>query len=173
MMAEEKFISNYVVSLCFLEIRISRRKVNCKCLMFVNESLRNIKSFCCCFFSIRERFNTISTSPPPIDDIPELPDFEDIIDETAPLDAKETKAIAANRVETYNELNTELLKYSEIASSENIDLSILMRCLLDESILSDFDVPLTQEQLFNEVASIMREQQAKTDKEERVELDDK
>lgn len=124
-------------------------------------------------FSIRERFNTVSSSPPPVDDIPELPDFEDIIDEIAPIDAQETKAVAANRVETYKELNTELLKYSEIASSENIDLSILMRCLLDESILVDFDVPMTKEQLFNEVASIMREQQAKTEKEEAVEAADK
>lgn len=48
-----------------------------------------------------------------------------------------------------------------------------MRCLLDESILVDFDVPLTKEQLFNEVASIMREQQAQTEKEETVETDDK
>lgn len=61
------------------------------------------------------------------------------------------------------------MKYSEIAKSENIDLSKLMKCLLDESVLVDFDVPLTKEQLFNEVATIMRERQAKSDKNETLE----
>lgn len=92
--------------------------------------------------------------------------MDDVIDEAA---LTESKAVAANRVETYKELNSELLKYSEIASSENIDLSKLMKCLLDENVLTDFDVPLTKEQLFNEVASIIRERQAKSDKEETFE----
>lgn len=157
---------------CFEGTRISRRKVNCECFMLLNKLLFNNKKNFVLLFPISERFNTISSSPPPVDDIPEIPDFEDIIDEIAPIDAQETKAVAANRVETYKELNSELLKYSEIASSENIDLSKLMRCLLDESILVDFDVPLTKEQLFNEVASIMREQQAKTEREETVETVD-
>lgn len=103
----------------------------------------------------RERFNAVLGTSPPSDDIPELPDFEDIIDESALNDAKEAQAIAMNRVETYKELNSELLKYSEFASSENIDLSKLMQCLQDESVLADHDVPLTKEQLFSEVASFI------------------
>lgn len=102
----------------------------------------------------RERFNAVLESPPS-DDIPELPDLEDMIDESALNDAKEAQAIAANRVETYKELNSELLKYSEFASSENIDLSKLMQCLQDENVLADHDVPLTKEQLFSEVASFI------------------
>lgn len=97
---------------------------------------------------------------PPSDDIPELPDLDDIIDESALDDAKQAQAIAANRVETYKELNSELLKYSEFASSENIDLSILMQCLQDEIVLADHDVPLTKEQLFSEVASIINARKA-------------
>lgn len=92
-----------------------------------------------------------------------MPDLDDVIDEAALIEAKDAQAVAVNRVETYKELNSELLKYSEIASSENIDLSKLMKCLLDENILADFDVQLSKEQLFNEVASIIRERQAKTD----------
>lgn len=92
---------------------------------------------------------------PPSDDIPELPDLDDFIDESAINEAKEAQAIAANRVETYKELNSELLKYSEFASSENIDLSKLMQCLQDEAVLADHDVPLTKEQLFSEVASFI------------------
>lgn len=96
----------------------------------------------------------MATSPPS-DDIPELPDLDDIIDESAINDAKEAQAVAANRVETYKELNSELLKYSEFASSESIDLSKLMQCLQDELVLADHDVPLTKEQLFSEVASFI------------------
>lgn len=70
--------------------------------------------------------------------------------------AIETQAIAANRVETYKELNLELLKYSEFASSENIDLAKLMACLQDESVLVDPDEPLTKEQLFVEVGSFIQ-----------------
>lgn len=84
------------------------------------------------------------------------------MDEAAINDAKEVEAIAANRVETYKELNVELLKYSEFASSENIDLSKLMHCLQDENVLSDHDVPLTKEQLFSEVASFIHSRKPKS-----------
>lgn len=99
----------------------------------------------------------MATSPRS-DDIPELPDLEDILDETALDEAIDAQAIVANRVETYKELNSELLKYSEFSSSENIDLSKLMQCLQDESILTDHDVVLTKEQLFSEVASLIYSQ---------------
>lgn len=75
------------------------------------------------------------------------------MDEAALNDTQPAQAIAVDRVETYKELNSELLKYSAFASSENIDLSRLMKCLQDESVLSEHDVPLTTEQLFNEIAS--------------------
>lgn len=111
-------------------------------------------------FYFRERFNAVLATSPPSDDIPELPDLDDFIDESALDDAKEAQAIAANRVETYKELNSELLKYSEFSSSENIDLSLLMQCLQDELVLADHDVPLTKEQLFSEVASFINSRKA-------------
>lgn len=111
-------------------------------------------------FYFRERFNAVLATSPPSDDIPELPDLDDFIDESALDDAKEAQAIAANRVETYKELNSELLKYSEFTSSENIDLSLLMQCLQDELVLADHDVPLTKEQLFSEVASFINSRKA-------------
>lgn len=90
--------------------------------------------------------------------------MDDFFDETALNNPIETQAIAANRVETYKELNLELLKYSEFASSENIDLSKLMQCLLDESVLVDLDEPLTKEQLFSAVGSFIKSR--KSDEEE-------
>lgn len=137
------------------ETETNPHKVKCKLLN------RNIRSRFDRLYSIffvafcRERFNTVLSTSPRSDDIPELPDLEDIIDETALDEANDAQAVVANRVETYKELNSELLKYSEFSSSENIDLSKLMQCLQDESILTDHDVPLSKEQLFSEVASLI------------------
>lgn len=105
---------------------------------------------------------------PPSDDIPVLPDLDDFIDEAALNDTHQAQAIAVNRVETYKELNSELLKYSAFASTENIDLSKLMKCLQDESVLSDHDVPLTTEQLFNEIAVFIHSNQKTTEEPNQV-----
>lgn len=116
------------------------------------------------YFSCRERFNAVVTQST-ADDIPELPDLDDLLDDTAMDKPIETQAVAANRVETYKELNLELLKYSEFASSENIDLSKLMQCLLDERVLGDLDEPLTKEQLFVEVGSFIKSRKADEEEE--------
>lgn len=73
------------------------------------------------------------------------------------------QAIAVNRVAAYKELNHELLKYSAFASSENIELSKLMNCLQNESVLIDKDVPLSCEQLFQEIATYVHSCQAKSE----------
>ena len=112
----------------------------------------------------RERFNAVVTHTA-ADDIPELPDLDDLLDDTALNNPIETQAIAANRVETYKELNLELLKYSEFSSNENIDLSKLMQCLLDERVLVDLDEPLTKEQLFIEVGSFIKSRKADEEEE--------
>lgn len=96
------------------------------------------------------------------DDIPIIPDLDDLPDETNFDELHGTQAIAVNRVATYKELNTELLKYTAFASSENIDLSKLMKCLQDEAVLMDSDTPLTTDQLFNEVATYVHSFQNKT-----------
>lgn len=93
--------------------------------------------------------------------------MDDLLDDTAITNNIETQAIAANRVETYKELNLELLKYSEFASSENIDLAKLMACLQDESVLVDPDEPLTKEQLFIEVGSFIQSRKS-NDPDEKV-----
>lgn len=92
-----------------------------------------------------------------------IPDLDDIPDEMNLNENHGAQAIAVNRVATYKELNQELLKYSAFASSENIDLSKLMNCLQNENVLIDKDVPLTCEQLFQEVATYVHSFQMKND----------
>lgn len=92
-----------------------------------------------------------------------IPDLDDIPDEMTLNENHGAQAIAVNRVATYKELNHELLKYSAFASSENIDLSKLMNCLQNENVLIDKDVPLTSEQLFQEVATYIHSCQIKND----------
>lgn len=78
-------------------------------------------------------------------------------------EAQITEAAVADRVETYKELNSELLKYSSLATAENIDLSILMKCLQNDTVLNEKDEPLTTEQLFQEVASYVHYTQTKAE----------
>lgn len=108
----------------------------------------------------RDRFNSISNALSD-DDIPVIPDMDDIPDESHFDDIHNAQAIAVNRVATYKELNSELLKYSAFASSENIDLSKLMKCIQTENVLIESDTPLTSEQLFNEVATYVHACQMK------------
>lgn len=114
------------------------------------------------FICYRDRFNSISRTFSD-DDIPVIPDQDDVPNEKLLEEAQITEAVVADRVETYKELNSELLKYSSLATSQNIDLSILMKCLQNDSILNDKDEPSTMEQLFQEVASHIHSNQMKND----------
>lgn len=125
----------------------------------------------------RERFGRSilsRTSPPVDDDIPVIPDLDDIADldySTAPTTTTTTSAVAAdreatatvvNRVATYRELNSDLLKMGAFAALDGVDLSILTRCLVAEADLHEPDEVWTWEGLFTEVAGdIHGEQQQK------------
>lgn len=112
----------------------------------------------------RERFHSIANATVLSDDeIPVIPDLDDMPDDMYLNDDHGAQAIAVNRVATYKELNHELLKYSAFASSENIDLSKLMNCLQNENVLVDKDEPLTSEKLFQEVATYVHSCQSKND----------
>lgn len=65
----------------------------------------------------------------------------------------EAPVVSVNRVATYKELNSELLKQGAFASLEEIDLSILARCLQNEALLTEPDDEWTWEQLFTEVSA--------------------
>lgn len=100
----------------------------------------------------RERFNPI-TSQSIDDDIPVIPDMDDIQDELVLQELAEAPAVSINRVETYKELNSELLNHSAFTTLEDVDLSILTKCLQNETVLEEPDVVWTWEKLFTEVTA--------------------
>lgn len=86
------------------------------------------------------------------DDIPVIPDLDDFQDNLL-NDMVEAPVVSVNRVATYKELNSELLKQGAFAALEDIDLSILARCLQNESALHEPDDVWAWEHLFTEVSA--------------------
>lgn len=79
--------------------------------------------------------------------------MDDLQDDSLLEEMAEAPTVAVNRVATYKELTSELLKHAAFASLEEIDLSILARCLQNESILNEPDAIWSWEKLFTEVSA--------------------
>lgn len=112
-------------------------------------------------FDFRERFNSITTTTTNYsdEDIPVIPDLDDIRDELLLNEMVEPPLVSINRVATYNELNSDLLKQGTFSLLEDVDLSILGRCLQPESALNEPDEVWTWEKLFTEVSAEIHAEQ--------------
>ncbi|XP_017465912.1 PREDICTED: intraflagellar transport protein 43 homolog [Rhagoletis zephyria] len=113
-----------------------------------------------------ERFQSVSLakSPigsPPRDDIPTIPDMDDLKDEILLNEIVEPPAASNLRPNTLSELNLDLLNQNAFASLENINLSILTRCLKLPETLDEPDEVWEWDKLFTDViAEIHSEQQS-------------
>lgn len=65
----------------------------------------------------------------------------------------EAPTVSVNRVATYNELNSDLLKQGAFATLEDVDLSALAKCLQNEIFLNEPDEIWTWDKLFTEVSA--------------------
>lgn len=102
----------------------------------------------------QERFNSItSSSNLSDDDIPIIPDLDDIKDEMILNEMVEAPTVSVNRVATYNELNSDLLKQGAFATLEDVDLSALATCLQNEIYLNEPDEIWTWDKLFTDVTA--------------------
>lgn len=79
--------------------------------------------------------------------------MDDLADEAILNEMTEAPTVAVNRVATYKELTSDLLRHAAFASLEDIDLSILARCLQSEAVLHEPDEVWTWEKLFTEVTA--------------------
>lgn len=66
--------------------------------------------------------------------------------------------MGVNRVATYKELESDLLKHAAFASLEEVNLRVLTKYLYPESALLEPDEPWTKESLFSEVVAGMNEE---------------
>lgn len=87
------------------------------------------------------------------DEIPVIPDIDDINDDSFLNDVVSAPKPKINRVTAYKELDIDLVKQSAIASLEDVDLSILAKSLQNDSKLEEPDVIWNWEQVFTEISS--------------------
>ncbi|GLV39970.1 Intraflagellar transport 43 [Carabus blaptoides fortunei] len=90
------------------------------------------------------------------DDIPVIPDIDEIPDDMLSSDVAQAPSVAINRVTTYKELDKDLLKQNAFSQFGDINLSHLTRFMYAEKDIRDPDVVWTKELLFNELITEYR-----------------
>ena len=69
------------------------------------------------------------------EDLPMIPDLEEVEAEDLALAVADAPSVAVNRVATYRELDTDLFKHAAFATLEEIDLRLLTRSMAPEAAL--------------------------------------
>ncbi|XP_076239288.1 intraflagellar transport 43 [Calliopsis andreniformis] len=99
----------------------------------------------------QERFRGAEKDEP-TDDIPVIPDIEEIQEDNALIDIS-TSAINVNRVAAYKELDTDLVKNAAFTSLNGVNLSFLAEKLYNEDLTKEPDEVWNWNLLFTQVAS--------------------
>ncbi|XP_065356108.1 intraflagellar transport protein 43 homolog [Calliphora vicina] len=94
-----------------------------------------------------------SANNSPTDDIPIIPDLDDIKDDILMNEIAEPPSVAVNRVVTLKELNSDLLAQNAFSAIEDVDLSILTKCLQPQESLDEADEAWEWEKLFTDVVA--------------------
>ncbi|XP_033640506.1 intraflagellar transport protein 43 homolog isoform X1 [Asterias rubens] len=88
------------------------------------------------------------------DDIPVIPDLDDVQEEDMAAQIAAPPSVQVNRVATYRELDNDLLKHSQLLTLDNdIDLKLLTKVLSAEQEVIEEDIPWDWDLLFTEVSS--------------------
>ena len=95
----------------------------------------------------------VEEGPDSDDDLPIIPDLEEVEQEDLAMKIAEAPSVAVNRVATYKELDTDLLKHAAFATLEDIDLTVLTNCMAPEAALKEPDETWTWDMLFTDVSS--------------------
>ncbi|XP_076296769.1 intraflagellar transport 43 isoform X1 [Lasioglossum baleicum] len=99
---------------------------------------------------IRERSRGIEKDP--ADDIPIIPDLDEIQEDSALSDIN-TPTVNVNRVTAYKELDTDLVKNAAFTSLNGVNLSLLAEKLYNENLTKEPDEVWNWNLLFTQVAS--------------------
>lgn len=87
------------------------------------------------------------------DDIPVIPDIDDLQDDQLSPDIAQAPSVAINRVATYKELDTDLFRHAAFTTIDDVNLQLLAKCLSPENDLKEKDETWTWDLLFTDVAS--------------------
>ncbi|XP_076296770.1 intraflagellar transport 43 isoform X2 [Lasioglossum baleicum] len=88
----------------------------------------------------------------PADDIPIIPDLDEIQEDSALSDIN-TPTVNVNRVTAYKELDTDLVKNAAFTSLNGVNLSLLAEKLYNENLTKEPDEVWNWNLLFTQVAS--------------------
>ncbi|XP_050574332.1 intraflagellar transport protein 43 homolog isoform X2 [Bombus affinis] len=88
-----------------------------------------------------------------IDDIPVIPDLDEIQEDNALSDLVNTPTVNVNRVAAYKELDTDLVKNAAFVSLNGVNLSLLAEKLYNENLTKEPDEVWNWNLIFTQVAS--------------------
>ncbi|KAG8037602.1 hypothetical protein G9C98_005813 [Cotesia typhae] len=94
------------------------------------------------------------------DDIPVIPDIEEIQDESI-SNVSNAPSVGINRVTAYKELDSDLLKNATFVLLDNVNLSILTEKLYPEKLIKETDDVWNWEYLFAQVSSELNNEEQK------------
>ncbi|KAG7213889.1 hypothetical protein KM043_003095 [Ampulex compressa] len=86
------------------------------------------------------------------DDIPVIPDLDEIQEDNVSSEIVNAPVINANRVTAYKELDTDLIKNAAFTSLNGVNLSFLAEKLYNENLIKDPDEVWNWNLLFTQVA---------------------
>ncbi|XP_045107270.1 LOW QUALITY PROTEIN: intraflagellar transport protein 43 homolog A-like [Portunus trituberculatus] len=89
-------------------------------------------------------------------DLPVIPDLDEVVEEDFTQQIAQAPSVAVNRVATYKELDSDLLRHAAFSTLDDIDLRLLTSCLAPESEVREPDVQWRWDALFTEVSSVLR-----------------
>ncbi|XP_078037345.1 intraflagellar transport 43 isoform X2 [Augochlora pura] len=102
--------------------------------------------------SIIEQERSRGLEKDPADDIPIIPDLDEIQEDSALSDVN-TPTVNVNRVTAYKELDTDLVKNAAFTSLNGVNLSLLAEKLYNENLTKEPDEVWNWNLLFTQVAS--------------------
>ncbi|XP_066976314.1 intraflagellar transport protein 43 homolog A isoform X2 [Macrobrachium rosenbergii] len=89
-------------------------------------------------------------------DMPVIPDLEEVVEEDFTQQVAQAPSIAVNRVATYKELDSDLLRHAAFSTLDDIDLRILTNCLANEADIREPDIEWKWDTIFTEISSELR-----------------
>ncbi|XP_034248065.1 intraflagellar transport protein 43 homolog isoform X3 [Thrips palmi] len=104
--------------------------------------------------SAKERFKSPERSKPDSDDdIPVIPDLDDLQEDELASQIAKAPSVVVNRVATYKELDSDLFKHAAFATLDDMNLRLLTKRLNVEADIKEPDSCWTWDLLFTDVAS--------------------
>ncbi|XP_018374610.1 PREDICTED: intraflagellar transport protein 43 homolog B [Trachymyrmex cornetzi] len=100
----------------------------------------------------QERFRVIEKEEQE-DDIPVIPDLDEIQEDNISSDIASAPTVNANRVTAYEELDTDLVKNAAYTSLDGVSLSLLADKLYNENLVKEPDEVWNWNLLFTQISS--------------------